>query len=110
MAAVLDEGSIGKFQKRRPFLDPGLQRLVACQLVEVVALAAERDPPPDAFSVAQGPEHRHLVVAEQDFGVRAVAGVTERADTEHAVVDEVANEEGSPLVGGVGFEGLEEAL
>src|SRR5207248_201339 len=56
------------------------------------------------------PEHRHLVVAEQDVGVRAVAGVTERADTEHAVVDEVAYEECSPLVCGVGFEGLEEAL
>src|SRR5207237_9129655 len=69
-----------------------------------------RDPPPDAFSLAQRQQHRHLVVAEQDVGVRAVAGVTERADTEHAVVDEVAYEQGSPLVGGVGFQGLEEAL
>jgi len=50
------------------------------------------------------------VVAEKNSGVGPVARVTESADPEHSVVDQVADEHRVPLRCGIRPEGVEEAL
>ncbi|GAC1669357.1 MAG: hypothetical protein PVS3B2_09820 [Candidatus Dormibacteraceae bacterium] len=50
------------------------------------------------------------MVAEQHGGVGPVARETERAHAEGTVVDEVAEDDGSPFLCWVGLERLEEAL
>jgi len=50
------------------------------------------------------------VVAEQHLAVRPVARKAKRADAEQAVVDQVAEEDRPPLVGGVRLQRGEESL
>src|SRR5260370_20770720 len=50
------------------------------------------------------------MVAEQDSGVGPVPRITQGADAEQPIVDEVAEEDRAPLTGRVGFQRLEEPL
>jgi len=50
------------------------------------------------------------VVAEKDTRVGPVARVSERAGAEDSVVDEVAEEDGVPLIGRIGLQRLEQTL
>ena len=43
------------------------------------------------------------MIAEEDARVGAVARESQRADAEQSVIDEVAEEDGVPLVRGVGL-------
>src|SRR4029077_15748323 len=87
-----------------------LQRLVLAQLVEVVLLAADADVEPDSRRIAQRRQHRDLVIAEDDVGVRTVARVAHAADAEHAVVHEVTKEDRVPTFGGIRLQRDKEAL
>src|SRR5215472_1556556 len=73
-------------------------------------LAADAYIEPDAAGIGQGREHRHLVIAKQDFGILAIARVSEAADTERAIVDQVAEEDRSPFLGRVRLERGEKTL
>src|SRR6266852_7801436 len=73
-------------------------------------LPADRHPEADARRISQRPQHCDLVVAHENRGVATVARVSERADTEHPVVDEVADENGVPLISWIRPQRLEEAL
>src|SRR2546425_1210185 len=73
-------------------------------------LASDGHPEADARRITQRPEHRHLVVAEEHRGVRPVTRVAEGADTEHPVINQVADEHRVPAVGWVGAERFEEPL
>jgi flagellar biogenesis protein FliO len=113
---VLDERAVLQPEHRRPLAHPGLQRLVARELREVVELPPDPEPrrePRTALAglpLGEGGEHQHLVVAEEDGGVGTVARVPQGADPERAPVDEVADEDRPPAVGRIPLERLEQPL
>src|SRR5215471_18384882 len=112
--AVLGESAALQHQHGRAPQQPRLQRLVPCQLLEVVWLASRPEPGVDSRSalgpVAEGSQHQDLVIAEEDDAVWAVASIAEGAHAEGAAVHEVAQEDRAPPVGWVGLERSEEAL
>ena len=110
VAAVLGEGAVGQLHQRRPLPHPLLQGFVLAQLIEVVPLAADADPEADSSGIAQRPEHRDFVVAQQDLRVGTVPRVAQSSNAEHPVVDEVAEEDGAPFGRRVRLECGEEAL
>src|SRR5438132_7205623 len=73
-------------------------------------LASDGHPEADARRITQRPEHRHLVVAEEHRGVRPVTRVAEGADTEHPVINQLADEHRVPAVGWIGAERFEGPL
>src|ERR1700687_2843715 len=109
-SAMLHEGAIGEPDHRGSVAQPFLERGIFRELVEIVALASDAHPESDARRIAQRPQHRNFVVAEQHGGVGSVSSVTQGADAEWAVVDQVTEEDGSPAVRRVRFERFEQAL
>src|SRR5260370_9147754 len=96
--------------RRRSLTEPGLQRRIAGELGEVMLLPADRHPESDARRIPQRPQQRDLVIAHENRRVGAVAGISERADSERPVVDEVADENGVPPIGWIREQRFEEAL
>src|SRR5260370_36407530 len=107
---MLDQRPVGQPHERGSLTKPGLQRRVARELGEVMLLSADGHPEADARWIPQRPQQRDLVVAQENRGVGAVAGISERADAEHPVVDEVADEHCVPLIGWIEAQRLEKAL
>ena len=110
MLGKIFESLILQLEEERAGSHPALEFGISLQLAKVVHLAAKAHPARQVGPIAEGPEHRDLVVAEQQRSVGAVAGVAESSDAEWPAVDEVAQEDGVPAFRGVGKEGLEHSL
>src|SRR5215471_5754916 len=101
--AVLHERTVLEHQHGRAPPQPGLQRNVSCQLLEVVRLASCAEPGVDSSAtlgpVAECRAHHDLVIAEEHGTVGTVSGVAQRTHAEGAPVHQVAEEDRVPAFG-----------